>query len=215
MRLQTLVSNKVTLHVYDLNPEQNEMLYQFGLGLYHSGVSIGGQEWTFAGGGGIFSHAPKEAQGARFREAIDMGVYAGTSRELERILNDLRDIFKGENYHILTMNCNSFSEALLHRLVNKPLPGFVNRMAYLGSFFSCLLPPQIGNEAPVNSSSSAGGRTASRISGFCGSGKKLISNPTNPGVPATAESLADQAALKEKVRRAALSRMQQQPMQYG
>lgn len=209
--------NKIYLHVYDLQPEQNELLYQVGLGMYHSGVTVGGNEYTFAGGGGVYSHPPKEASGARFREAVDYGNYAGTSRDLDRVLDELREHFKGENYHLLTMNCNSFSEALLQRLVGKSLPGYVNRMAYLGSFFSCLLPPQLANEAPVNAASgggSAGGRGApARITAnpFAGAGRKLL-----PAAPASAAAsshneAADQQERKEKMRAAALSRLQQQP----
>jgi hypothetical protein len=66
---------KVTLHLYDLSP-LNEALQPIGLGVYHTGLSIGGSEWTFAGGAGIFSHDPREPGGgeARFREAVDMGM---------------------------------------------------------------------------------------------------------------------------------------------
>ena len=34
-----------------------------GMGAYHSGVEIGGKEYTFAGGAGIFDHAPRQAPG--------------------------------------------------------------------------------------------------------------------------------------------------------
>lgn len=211
--LQTMSLNKVYLHVYDLQPEQNEVLYQVGLGMYHSGVTVGGNEWTFAGGGGVFSHPPKEANGARFREAIDYGNYAGTSRDLDRVLDELREQFKGESYHLLTMNCNSFAEALLQRLVGKSLPGYVNRMAYLGSFFSCLLPPQLANDAPVNAiGASAGGRGATAkitANPFAGAGRKLVPAAI-AAAPSSSTTSEDQAERKEKMRAAALNRLQQQ-----
>lgn len=75
MRCPLMISlMKVTLHLYDLSPV-NEALQPIGLGVYHTGVFIGGSEWTFAGGAGIFSHDPREPGGgeARFREAVDMG----------------------------------------------------------------------------------------------------------------------------------------------
>jgi hypothetical protein len=41
------VSNsKIYLNVYDLN-DNNEILYPWGLGMYHSGVQIGREEYTF------------------------------------------------------------------------------------------------------------------------------------------------------------------------
>jgi hypothetical protein len=43
-------NSKVMLNVYDLH-DNNDLLYQFGLGLFHSGVNIGREEYTF----GIFT----------------------------------------------------------------------------------------------------------------------------------------------------------------
>lgn len=41
-------NSRVYLNVYDLvEQSQNDMLYQFGLGMYHSGVHIGREEYTF------------------------------------------------------------------------------------------------------------------------------------------------------------------------
>lgn len=39
-------NNQVFLNVYDLH-ENNDMLYPWGLGFYHSGVQIGREEYTF------------------------------------------------------------------------------------------------------------------------------------------------------------------------
>lgn len=39
-------SKVVYVNVYDLH-EHNDLLYQFGLGMYHSGVHIGREEYTF------------------------------------------------------------------------------------------------------------------------------------------------------------------------
>jgi hypothetical protein len=71
----TLQNNIVFLNVYDL--QDNEALINFGLGVFHSGVEIKGEEWTFGSGGGIFSSSPKNAGGAKFRESITMGEFNG------------------------------------------------------------------------------------------------------------------------------------------
>jgi hypothetical protein len=42
-----------------------------GLGFFHSGVEVGGEEFSFASGAGIFSSTPKEASG------ISLLVYSG------------------------------------------------------------------------------------------------------------------------------------------
>lgn len=146
--LQTQTSGQVILNVYDLN-EQNLNLYPFGLGMFHSGVQVGGLEWSFAGGAGIYSDSPKSAAGAKFRESIVMGEFRGTSSDFDRLMDELRPHFSGNSYNILSKNCNSFSNALCTKLLRKPIPGWVNRMATLGSYFECCLPPQItGAQGP-------------------------------------------------------------------
>ena len=52
---RTGMGTKVVLNVYDLGPT-NEYLYPWGLGTYHSGLQVFGQEYTFAGGSGVFFH---------------------------------------------------------------------------------------------------------------------------------------------------------------
>lgn len=39
-------NNRIYLNVYDLN-ENNEILFPLGLGMYHSGVQVGNEEYTF------------------------------------------------------------------------------------------------------------------------------------------------------------------------
>ena len=173
---------KVVLNVYDLN-EMNGNLFPLGLGMYHSGVEISGVEYTFSSGSGVFNHSPRAAGGARFRESVEMGDVPSQGL-VSTALEELRHEFKGTDYHILERNCNHFAEALIWRLLNRQLPGYVNRMAGLGSMFSCLMPQSMLKDAPVDgngSSSSSGGSSSNRTSAntmdrsniFAGSGFKL------------------------------------------
>ena len=57
---RTAYAMPVTLNVYDLS-EGNELLSSLGLGLYHSGVVVNGEEYTFASGQGVFTHPPGQA----------------------------------------------------------------------------------------------------------------------------------------------------------
>lgn len=120
------------------------------------------------------------------RESIDMGVYNGTSRDLSVILNDMRSRFGGDDYNILSRNCNNFADEFLQRLNGKELPLYVNRMATMGTYVSCLLPQSLTGNAPVtdggeNSSRNGGGssygttksNTTSKTASFTGSGVKL------------------------------------------
>lgn len=107
MRRGTPGSQKVVLNVYDLNP-YNEYLFPVGLGVHHSGLQLGSFEYTFANGG-IFSHAPRQAPGVPFRETIELGVYSGSAKDLDRIMDKLRDSFPGSSYNVLLKNCNHFA----------------------------------------------------------------------------------------------------------
>eukprot|EP00598_Pedospumella_elongata_P012439 CAMPEP_0184986944 /NCGR_PEP_ID=MMETSP1098-20130426/18471_1 /TAXON_ID=89044 /ORGANISM="Spumella elongata, Strain CCAP 955/1" /LENGTH=231 /DNA_ID=CAMNT_0027511335 /DNA_START=75 /DNA_END=770 /DNA_ORIENTATION=+ len=150
--------SKVYLNVYDLH-ENNDMLHPLGLGLFHSGVQVGRTEYTFAGGAGIYTHEPKAVPaGVKLRESIEMGTFTGTSSTIDKIISEMRSDYQGTDYHVLNRNCNAFADDFLQRLLGVPAPGFVNRMAFIGSFFSCLLPENL-NQDPTqqqNQSSSSG-----------------------------------------------------------
>lgn len=83
----------------------------------------------------------------------------------------MRSKYSGSDYHIFNRNCNSFADEFLQLLIGTPAPGFVNRMAYYGSFFSCFLPENM-NQDPTQqqqqravSGGSVGGYSASTTSG--------------------------------------------------
>jgi hypothetical protein len=114
----------------------------------------------------VFSTQPRDAAGAQFRESIELGVFMGLSKDVDRAIDDLKASFHGSSYNLLTKNCNHFSNALVFKLLNKPIPGYVNRMANFGGMIrfissipsfipfndhtSCLLPPSITGQAPVD-----------------------------------------------------------------
>ena len=118
----TSTYNRVLLNIYDIN-ENNGLLYPLGLGFYHSGVQVGGREYTFAAGSGIFSHDPKDAPGAVFRESVDYGAFDGGSTQLDDIISELRPEFQGDSYNVMMKNCNSFSDAFLQRIAHRSIPG--------------------------------------------------------------------------------------------
>ena len=210
MRLASIQSNRVVLNVYDLH-ENNDLLLPLGLGLFHSGVQINSAEYTFASGGGVFSTEPKYAPGAKFRESIDMGEFKGTSRDMDKILDELRVEFRGTDYNIILRNCNHFAEAFIKKLLNKEIPGYINRLAFIGSFFSCLIPPQLTNEAPVNDGNNSNTRSITEstkpLNAFSGTGMKLGSDTANSGTNA-AETISINER-REILAKAAAMRMTQ------
>ena len=130
------------LNVYDLN-ESNSYLYPLGLGFYHSGVVIGSTEYTFGSGSGIFNHSPKEAPSCVYRETVDYGCCDYSQKQIEGLISEMRQDFGGDSYHIMMKNCNAFSDALLQKILNRSIPGYVNRTAYIGSLFSFCFPPSL------------------------------------------------------------------------
>ncbi|KAL4136761.1 hypothetical protein PRIC2_000289 [Phytophthora ramorum] len=199
----------VTLNIYDL-VEANEFIAPLGLGIFHSGIEIAGEEFSYASGAGIFSSSPKQAPGAKFRESVAMGFFDGSFQEAHRLAYSLSSDFEGGAYNLFTKNCNSYADALCQLLLGKPIPAYVNRAAYLGSFLSCLMPADLADQAPVGDPN-----TPSRLTNgspqrsdfvytpFAGSGQSMGST-ADSSASSESSSLADR---REKVRLAALRRM--------
>jgi hypothetical protein len=216
------VGTKIFLNVYDLSPV-NDFLYFAGMGLHHSGVEIMGSEYSFASGAGIFESSPKLAPGAKFREQIELGSYEGGQAELKTALSVLRDDYGPDDYNLIRKNCNHFSNALIWKLMNKAMPGHVNRLADIGMCFSCLIPRKLLENAPVGDPSSSGGggssgflvKAGNRSSNaansavqkptFSGSGARLGGSDTASSSGTISPDLTDR---RDKARKAALLRQE-------
>ncbi|KAK8789319.1 hypothetical protein WA588_001204, partial [Blastocystis sp. NMH] len=138
-RTRKTVGSDVYVNVYDL-VDWNSYLYNIGLGLFHSGVEINGAEYSFGEETGITKGIPKEVMGASFRESIFMGKTFLTDDEIDRRIDTLRKSYRGDQYHMVLKNCNNFSNDLCMQLLGTPIPSYINRCAYIGSWFSCLFP---------------------------------------------------------------------------
>ena len=126
---RTTFGVEVKVNIYDLSPV-NDFIQPFGIGVFHSGVHIGGKEYTFAGGGGIFDHSPLEPGGpAVFREGVVIGVFEGGSNAVDDAVRQLKNSgqFGPNDYNIMTMNCNHFADALCRQLLGRGIPGCVHR----------------------------------------------------------------------------------------
>ena len=157
----------VVLNVYDLSP-YNYYVYWLGFGAYHSGLQLGGVEYSFGGndteGSGVYEISPLSEGAANFRQSIFLGKTTLSHAERTRILDQLRFEFKGRSYNLLHRNCNHFTNQLSLRLLGRSIPGFVNRGAGCVSRFKCCLPRALA--PPV-----AEGRTVQLA--FAGVGKAI------------------------------------------
>ena len=176
----------VYLNVYDLQEGINDRTHWLGVGAYHSGVEVNGAEWSFGhtpeDRTGVFRIEPRTADGCRFRMAIFMGTTRLSGREVESAISRLSDEYWGPTYHILTRNCNSFSDELCRALVGIGVPKWLNRLAYFGSLVRCVLPDELGGTPPTPAAGLSGNEEQSvpLVTGFGGEGVALGSATAAP-----------------------------------
>jgi len=130
----------VTVNVYEpTDPQQASIA---GMGVHHSGIELFGVEYCFAGGNsggsGVCHQAPKvppSGSGWKFKESVVIGKADISRNDWERtILPELESLFPASNYHLVTCNCNDFSEAVAKKL-RLPFPDWINRAAMMGRKF--------------------------------------------------------------------------------
>ncbi|WOK98911.1 hypothetical protein Cni_G07623 [Canna indica] len=134
------------LNVYDLTPANN-YLYWFGVGVFHSGIEVHGMEYGYGAHdyptSGVFEVEPKSCPGFIFRRSVWLGTTDMSRSEFRLFIEDLAGKYHGDTYHLIIKNCNHFTDEICMRLTGKPIPGWVNRLARLGSFCNCIIPENI------------------------------------------------------------------------
>ncbi|KAJ0964752.1 hypothetical protein J5N97_025890 [Dioscorea zingiberensis] len=55
-------------------------------------------------------------------------------------MEHLASDYYGDTYHLISKNCNHFTDDVCMKLIGKQIPGWVNRLARLGAMCNCLLP---------------------------------------------------------------------------
>ncbi|KAJ9163140.1 hypothetical protein P3X46_022840 [Hevea brasiliensis] len=137
---------QVVLNVYDLT-SVNNYTYWFGFGIFHSGIEVHGKEYGFGAHdfpvSGVFEVEPRSCPGFIYRCSIPLGRINMPSSEFRTFIETMASEYHGDTYHLISKNCNHFSDDISHRLVGKYIPRWVNRLARLGSLCSCLLPESL------------------------------------------------------------------------
>lgn len=75
---------------------------------------------------------PRSCPGFIYRCSIPLGHINMTSSEFRTFIETVASEYHGDTYHLITKNCNHFTDDISHRLVGKWIPGWVNRLARLG-----------------------------------------------------------------------------------
>ena len=135
------VTVPVYLNVYNLiDTKYNTKLHKAGLALYHSGVEIGGLEYSFGEPAddtietGLFVVQPMQAMNG-FQHRLYLGKTVMTTEKLETILQRMKIEWKASRYEVLHRNCNHFCRFFCKRISTiEPLivPPWVNRIANAG-----------------------------------------------------------------------------------
>ncbi|XVF52560.1 hypothetical protein PTKIN_Ptkin05aG0028300 [Pterospermum kingtungense] len=63
--------------------------------------------------------------------------------EFRSFMEQISQKYHGDTYHLIAKNCNHFTDEVCMQLTGKPIPGWVNRLARVGSFCNCILPESI------------------------------------------------------------------------
>ncbi|GAV72849.1 DUF862 domain-containing protein [Cephalotus follicularis] len=137
---------QVVLNVYDLTPI-NHYTSWFGFGIFHSGLEIHGKEYGFGAHdfpvSGVFEVEPRSCPGFIFRCSIPLGRIKMSPSEYRSFIETAASEYHGDTYHLISKNCNHFTDDISWRLTGKHIPGWVNRLARLGALCSCLLPESL------------------------------------------------------------------------
>ncbi|XP_011008877.1 PREDICTED: deSI-like protein At4g17486 [Populus euphratica] len=137
---------QVVLNVYDLTP-LNQYTYWFGFGIFHSGIEVHGKEYGFGAHdfpvSGVFEVEPRSCPGFIYRCSILLGRITMPPSEFRTFIESAASEYHGDTYHLISKNCNHFTDDISCRLIGKRIPGWVNRLARLGALCSCLLPESL------------------------------------------------------------------------
>jgi hypothetical protein len=145
--LEPDAANKVFLHIYDVGgssaiKHMNDTLRRLGTGVYHTGIEVHGQEWSYAirlnsdcsrqAGCGITVTQPCEDPSHCYRESVLLGETDLSDEEVAQILRDMLPAWRSEQYNFLNNNCQTFCSEFSKHLQCKPLPAWVTSAAAAG-----------------------------------------------------------------------------------
>lgn len=140
------IDREVFLNVYDLTPLNSYSIW-LGFGVFHTGIEVYGMEYGFGAHdysiSGVFEVEPKSCPGFSYRCSISLGYLNMSASEFREFIEAMASDYHGNTYHLISKNCNHFTDDISQRIIGKRIPGWVNRLAKLGALFSCLLPESL------------------------------------------------------------------------
>ncbi|KAF9154922.1 hypothetical protein BG015_011606 [Linnemannia schmuckeri] len=142
------MSERVTLFVYDLS---QGMARTMSLGLvgrqidaiYHTSVVIFGREFFY--GQGIMSAIPGTTPHGQPMERVDMGETEIPQEVFMEFMDNMRETYTADAYHLLDNNCNNFTNDVCQFLVGKNIPDRITSLPadFLNTPFGQSMRPMI------------------------------------------------------------------------
>lgn len=135
---QNLISLFV-LHVETFCPSLCINSNQVSKCLYYVTLSwaVHGSEYSYGAhdhpSSGVFEVEPKNCPGFIYRCTVFIGRTTLNPLEFRDFIQRMASEYHGDTYHLISKNCNHFTDDLSTRLTGKPIPGWVNRLARLGN----------------------------------------------------------------------------------
>lgn len=75
---------------------------------------------------------PKACPGFIYRCSISLGRINMSPTEFRTFIENVAAEYHGDTYHLISKNCNHFTDDIACRLTERRIPGWVNRLARLG-----------------------------------------------------------------------------------
>ncbi|KAK7002115.1 PPPDE putative peptidase domain-containing protein [Favolaschia claudopus] len=140
----------VQLYIYDLS---NGLAKQLSAqltgrqidGIWHTSIVVYGKEVFY--GQGISTALPGRSHHGQPLQVVPLGETAIDEATWEEYLQDLKDHYTAEKYHLLDFNCNSFTNDCAGFLTGGSIPAFVKDLPtdFLSTPFGAALRPTIDN----------------------------------------------------------------------
>ncbi|TGZ67549.1 hypothetical protein CRM22_004727 [Opisthorchis felineus] len=97
-------------------------------GAYHTGTVVYDQEYGYGGhpfpSSGIFETEPRDTEqfgdGVSFKESLYVGTTYLSRDAVQRLLISMSDEYRGDAYHLLNFNCNTFTAQFIQLRVSVP-----------------------------------------------------------------------------------------------
>ena len=83
---------------------------------------------------GVFEVQPRCCPGFIFRKSIVVGRTDKDPIQFQTFIDQMSLDYAGDSYHLIAKNCNHFTNDVLMKLIKRPAPGWVNRVARIGKY---------------------------------------------------------------------------------